>query len=491
MSISFNGIPNTLRVPFLYAEFDSSKAQQGAGVQAYKLLVLGQKRSTGTAVADVPVRVTNIADAITFFGEGSFLHNMLVKVFKNNKVTSCTVIPQADNGAGVAASGALSFTGPATSDGTLSLYIGGVLIQIAVASGDIATAIATNVAAAINEVTSLPVTAAVDGTDAFKVNITCQHKGLLGNGIDLRFNYQDGEALPAGVACTITAMASGTTAPTLTAAISAMGEVQFNVIACPYNDATSLSAIEAELLDRWGPMRQNDGVAFTAKDDTNGNLITFGDGRNSKHVCCVGIYKALSPSYEIAAAVAAVAAFYGNIDPARPFTGLPLLGIVAPAETNQFTLEERNLLLLDGIATLKVDANGLVVIERLITMYQKNSSGAADTSFLDVNTLLTLSYLRWDWRTYMMNKYPRHKLASDGTRFGAGQAIITPKVGKAEAVAKFREWEELGLVEGGDQFKRDLIVERNASDPNRLDFLLPTDLINQLQVIGTQIGFLL
>jgi phage tail sheath gpL-like len=47
-----------------------------------------------------------------------------------------------------------------------------------------------------------------------------------------------------------------------------MTETQFDVIAFPYNDATSLTAIEAELLDRWGPVRQNDGMAFTCKDDT-------------------------------------------------------------------------------------------------------------------------------------------------------------------------------------------------------------------------------
>ena len=91
----------------------------------------------------------------------------------------------------------------------------------------------------------------------------------------------------------------------------------------------------------------------------------------------------------------------------------------------------------------------------------------------------------------MLLRYPRHKLADDGTRFGPGQAIITPKIGKSEAIARFELWEELGLVEGFEQFKRDLIVERNAQDVNRLDFLLSPDLMNQLRVVGAQIGFLL
>ncbi|MNG29476.1 Phage tail sheath protein [compost metagenome] len=60
---------------------------------------------------------------------------------------------------------------------------------------------------------------------------------------------------------------------------------------------------------------------------------------------------------------------------------------------------------------------------------------------------------------------------------------------KAEALAKFREWEELGLVENIDDFKANLVAERNASDPNRLDVLLPPDLVNQLRIIANKIQF--
>jgi phage tail sheath gpL-like len=103
--------------------------------------------------------------------------------------------------------------------------------------------------------------------------------------------------------------------------------------------------------------------------------------------------------------------------------------------------------------------------------------------------MLTLLYLRFTFRNRLLGRYPRHKLASDGTRFGAGQAVITPKIGKAEAVAWFRDMEELGLVENFDQFKTDLVVERNVADPNRLDFLLPPDLINGFIVGAANIQF--
>jgi len=197
-----------------------------------------------------------------------------------------------------------------------------------------------------------------------------------------------------------------------------------------------------------------------------------------------------SAPWEWSAAYAGNIAKSGQADPARPFQTLPLLSILAPTEAEQFTLTERNNLLFDGIATYKVTANQ-PVIERAITTFQTNAAGAADTSYLDVNTLLTLSYLRFSFRNRMATKYSRHKLANDGTRFGPGQLVITPLIGKAEAVALFAEWEEAGLVEGLDQFKRDLIVERNSVDVNRLDFLLPPDLINQLRVVGAVIQFLL
>src|SRR5262249_4134124 len=148
-----------------------------------------------------------------------------------------------------------------------------------------------------------------------------------------------------------------------------------------------------------------------------------------------------------AGAISAVVANSGSRDPARPFQTLGLNGVLPPQVGEGLTDDERNLLLYDGISTLLTGAGGKVRIERMITTYKTNDFGAADTSYLDLTTILTLSYLRYDLRNYILRKYPRHKLANDGTRFGSGQAIVTPKLMKSEIIAKFREWEGIGLVE--------------------------------------------
>jgi len=100
-------------------------------------------------------------------------------------------------------------------------------------------------------------------------------------------------------------------------------------------------------------------------------------------------------------------------------------------------------------------------------------------------------YLRYDFRTQILTRYPRAKLADDGVQVGPGQQVMTPKLGKAEAINIFRGWEFLGLCENVAQFKQDLVCVRSTTDPNRLEWLLPPDLMNQFRVGAAVIQFLL
>jgi phage tail sheath gpL-like len=486
MAISFDSVPSALRVPFVAAEFNNSRAQQGPALLPYRALLVGQKTSAGTAAANSLHRVTRASQVLTLAGRGSMLHRMALAYFSTNRATETWIAVLEDNIAGAAATGTITTTGPSTAAGTISLYVGGTLVSVAVANGKSANEVAGLIKDAITADTDLPVTASVADN---VVTVTFRHKGLAGNELNVRANYQDGEALPAGVTLTIVQLANGTTSPALSTLISNLGDNWYHVWAHPYTDSDSLTAIEAELASRFDAMRMIDGVAFTAKEASHSNLSTLGGTRNSPHSCIVACNGSPTPPFEIAAAVLAEAAKAGAADPARPFQTIPLTWVKPPAEADRFTIEERNLLLFDAISTLKVGSGEQVQLERLITTYQTNAAGATDTAYLDVTTMLTLMYLRFSFRAQMLSKYPRHKLASDGARFGAGQAVITPKIGKAEAVLWFRQMEEMGLVENFGQFKADLVVERNATDPNRLDFLLPPDLINQLIVSAASIQF--
>lgn len=491
MSITFNSIPTNRRLPGVLAEFNSSRASSGPAILPYKALIIGQKTSAGTATADTVVRVTSAAQASTYGGVGSMLHRMALAWFAANKTTEVWLGVLADNGAGTAATKTITFSGTSTAAGTVSLYIGGELISVAVASGVAHTVVSAAVNTAIVAVQTTRGLSVTSGESTGVVTLTARHKGTVGQDLDVRVNYQLGEATPAGITVTIANAVSGATNPSLTSLIAALGDVQYHVVVNPYTDATSLTALEAELSSRFGPTRQIDGFMVASAVGSNSVLGTLGDTRNSPHSVIVGQAgeTPITPPTEFAAEVAAVAALALSADPARPLQTLPLAWSKSPAESDLFTDAERNLMLYDGIATTKVVAGGLVQIERLVTTYQTNAAGGADTAYLDLTTLATLMYYRYSLRASLLAQFPRHKLANDGARFGAGQAVVTPKIIEAACLAHFRQLEELGLLEGFDQFKEDLVVERNLSDPNRVDILVPPDLINGFIVGAISIQF--
>lgn len=488
MSISYDSIPGpaSLRKPGVYSEIDNSQAVRGPQAVTYRRLLLGQKLAAGTATDDTLVRVTSPTQADTLFGQGSMLAGMVRAALAIDSYTELLVMPLADNAAGAAATATIVVAGLATAPGTIQLMVAGRRVSVGVASGDAAAAIATAIATAITASSDMPVTAAAATAT---VTLTSRHKGEAGNSLDARVNYFAGQALPAGVGLTISAFSGGAGNPDLSGAMAALGDEWLHTWALAYDDAASLATVKTELASRFAWDREIEAHAFVAARGSQGSLGALGDSHNSQHLTIVMANDEPMPAYEKAAETMAIAAYYAAIDPARPIQNLGYTWCLPPAAAARFTNQERNLLLFDGIATTKVSADGTMQVERLITTYSTNSAGASDISYLDSETLFTLMFIRHDWRDYILRKYPRHKLANNGTRYGVGQAVVTPNVMKAEAVAKFREWEDLGLVENIDDFKANLIGERNASDPNRLDMLLPPDLVNQLRIVANKIQF--
>lgn len=489
MAISFSQVPSNLRVPGAYFEVSNNQAQSALD-QLSRILVFGQRLSTGTVDELVPTLVTSKEDAITFFGRGSNLANMFSTLFDNNSFTEKWCVALDDDAVGVQATGTLTVTASSTIAGTISLYVAGVLVQIVVATGDAQNAIATAIRDAINANLDLPVTATVSTN---VVTVTARHKGTIGNQIDLRLNYRgalNGEVMPSGVSIAIVDMASGATDPDIDDAIAVLPDEIYGYWLEPWTGSANLNALDTELNRRWGPTVQLEGHVFTAAAGSVGTLSTLGNSRNNQHMT---IYDAASnsptPAYLWASALVGQVAFAATNDPARPFNTLPQVGILAEPAEDRRTFSERNTLLYDGIATHKVTQSGEVQIERVITTYQKNSADVADSSYLDANTLFTLSYLRQSLRVLFTSKFPRHKLADDGTRFGAGQPIMTPKIAKSEIVALAGMWEENGLIEDIEAFKTNLIVERDTTDPTRLNAVIPPDLVNGFQILAAVIEF--
>jgi phage tail sheath gpL-like len=487
-AIAFSLIQDSTRVPLFYVEADNSQANFFQINQ--RTLVIGQMLAAGSATAGVPILTQSAGGNTELFGAGSMLADMLATYRRNDSFGEVWALPLEDDAAGVAASSTVTFTGPATAAGTIALYIAGIRVRTGVASGDDATAIAAAVAAAVNAAT----TAVTAGSALGVVTLTARHKGEAGNDIDVRVNHYGeagGERLPTGVGAAIVAMAGGATNPDLAAPLAALGDEPFDFVVLPYTDTPSLEAVEAEWGDatgRWSPNRQVYGHVFAVRRGTVGTLLTFGAGRNDPHVSVIGYDGSPSAPWQWAAALAGAVAPACRNDPARPFQTLEMRGIMAPALPDRPTLSERNSLLFGGITTWTVNVDA-VRVERVITTYRVNAFGDPDGSYLDYNTLATLTEVFRRLRQRITSKFPRVKLANDGEPVRPGSATITPGIARAEMIALYAEMQELGLVENMEAFRAHLIVQRNADDPNRLDVLFPPDLVNQLRIFAVLAQF--
>ena len=485
-NVSFNGIPVDIRTPGQFIEIDNTRAVGGIPQQARKILILGQRLASGSVVAATPTRVMSGAHAIGLFGLGSMLAQMVAAAKAANSSTDMFACALDDLVAGVAATGTLTITGAPAAPGTLNLYVAGTAVKVGVAVNETNTVTAANIAAAINANPGLPVTA----TSALGVvTLTARHKGENGNYVDLRLNYYDGEALPAGLIVAIVAMAGGTGNPDITAALASLGGDQYYTIITPWTDAANMGVLETFLLGRWGPMSQKTGSAFGCVSGTYSGLVTLGHARNSSMSLLFGIYDMPVAPWVSAATWGSVIEFNGAVDPARGFQTLVLPGLMAPPVKSQFTRDQRDILLHNGISTFTVDQGGNVLIEQVVTTYQTNSFGVADVSYLKLNSVWTADAVRYAVRARIALRFPRHKLANDGTNFAPGQAIVTPSIIRAELIGLFREMEEAGLVEDFNQFKNDLLVVRSTANINQINAVIPPNLINQFDVFAASVQF--
>jgi len=497
MPISFNQIPADLKVPLYWVEVDPSMA--GIPTITLPALMVGTMiDAEGDADPDVPIAIGSQAQADAHFGQGSELSLMFKSYFANNFANFVYALPVAEPVAGTAATGSIAVTTPPNDAGTIHLYIGGEHIPVNIAASDTINNIATALADAINAIDDLPVSA--DDSTPGTVTLTCRWKGSSGNDITVSLNYFGsigGEVTPPGLVLTLPAtgfLSGGVGVPVFDNAIAALGEQNFEYVALPYTDSTSLLAWEEEYgfedTGRWGWQRQLYGHIFSAKRGLYSDLITFGQTRNSGLVSIMGVEKTSpSPVYVWAAAYAAKAQRALVNDPARPLQTLSLNRVKLAPLHERFDMVELNSLAGSGIATQKPGPDNQPMISRETTSYQLNLYGNPDDAYELVTTLATLAKLIRNQRQLITSEFPRFKLANDGTRIGPGQAVVTPVIIKAALIAQYQLDEFVGLVEDLPSFIENLIVERDPNNPNRVNVLYPPDLINQLRIFAVKAQF--
>lgn len=481
-------VPSNILIPFVGIEFDSSQAFSGPATVPIESLLIGQKITAGTGTVETKYVVTNADQVSVHGGAGSHIHMMAKAYFKNVSTAPCTIIMLDDGGSATAATVTTTITGTAATEaGELDIYFNGIRVATAVAVGDTPTATGDNVVTAVGLLDGFPATVAnVTGV----LTWTMKSKGIAAGDIDIRDSYNSGEKVPAGLTVAHGTVTAGTVDPDVQDAIDAIGDSWFNLVANPYTDNTNTAAIKTYAAAQDGPMVMKDQIWFGMLRDTRSNIITYGldtTNHNSKHLATGAWYKRLQSTSEGAAAI--VGAFAQSLlaDVGRPLHRITIQGISALDKNDRWTATERNQVGVSGIMTLTDDVG--VQSEATVTMYLKNSAGASDPAYQYINTVYNLMAQRYRFRVQILTKYPRARLANSNEKIRPGLQVMTPNVGKNEALIWYRQLEEDGLAEDYDTFKSNVVCRRSTSNVNRLEWLLPSDLVNQFIVGSADIQF--
>ena len=481
--ISFQTIPEALRYPGAYIEVDGSQAGLGADIPA--MLIVGQKLATGNAAAGEVVRINGVNDAKIKAGEGSMLHRMVEAYRKIDKVLDIFILPYADNAAGVQASSTIVATAAATEAGTLALYIAGKLVSVAITAAmttaQIATAIATAVTAA-----GLAVQATAT-VNASTVTLTARHKGTSGNNIDVRLSIF-GESKPAGLALTLSAFTGGAGDPVMGDLSAIIGQRWFRYVALGISDAATLAAWDAESKVRYLPPIQAGFRLFTAHRGDYTAAAAFGETKNYEHIVNLQTFINPTTTWEAAAIVAAAAApkLYNN--PVESLEGIPLPGIMG-LDYHNWT--NANSLLFKGMSVMQISRDGTASIKRLISMYQFRPDGTADDAYLDINAAEVMERIRYEQRIGAIKKFTGTAAAKNNEGYRPGLRITTVDSVKAYLLSLYQNFlmREKGWVQAYDFYKTNLVVEQDATNPSRFNFLDTPVILTPFYVLAGRAQF--
>jgi len=483
--IGFDYVPANAKASAVFVEQKAVRGSLGTLLIPHKIALLGQYNTGKTPTDNVAQLLTDPDDAATRYGLGSMLHIMAKAAFAGAGIVPVYAIPLAD-GAGVAASSDITVGVATVTTGTISLYIGGRRVSIAVNAGQTADEIATAIRAAVNADTHLPV-AATGATS--HVILTCRWKGTTGNGIRIQQDLADGESLqePGGVTLTIPMMSGGTVDPTLTTALANLGDAWYTEIVSPYVDATSLTAIDAAWTARINPGVKRPFAGIMASILGQGDFITLVSARNSPSTTIVPVQDSPHAPYEIAAAAAGVVAARATATPGRPYRGLTVPGI-RRGSTPPWTYAQRDAVIAAGGSTTMPQTDSTVKIEDLATTYKTNSQGGADDSWRWTETIANIQEKIYSCEQLFSGSPFDAAVIVDDASVTAQPYAVRPKTAKAFVIRLIDElWVPCALTKERDAVVAGIIAEINGSNPGRLDILIPDVLAAGLKIIAGRI----
>lgn len=466
--IDFDTIPGSIRVPGQYIEFNTRNAVQGLPQNPQKVLMVAPMLTAGIQPALEPVQLFSDAEAADLFGQGSLAHLMVRQAFANNPYLDLTVIGIADHSAGVQATATVTLSGTATALGVVEITIGGKQVSTAVNTGETAATVAGRLKTAI---TAADVTVTASGSGA-AVTLTAKHKGEIGNESGLTVSTGN-----TGLTYQANVFTGGAKNADIATALSKVAGKHYHIICSPFSDDANAKALSNHITNVSNAIEQRGCIGVLGMSAALSTATTVTGKINDGRITCAWYKGAVEPNGIIAAGYAAVLAF--EEDPAKPLNTLEIKGLAVTPDAQWPLFAECNNALYNGLTPLTV-VNNRVQIMRAVSTYTKSANNTDDPALLDITTIRTLDYVRRSVKERIALRFPRDKLSDR----------LLPKV-KSEILDVLIKLDQAEIIENAEANKGKLVVARAQNDPNRVNAIIPADVVNGLHVFAGRIDLIL
>jgi phage tail sheath gpL-like len=484
------------------------------GLTDQKVLLVGQQTAAGTATSGA-LRSNFLNDNAwdAEYGENSMLAGMVRGYRTINKETQVDAIGL-DDASGTAATGTITFTGPATEAGTITVVVGSETnhsFDVPVASGDTATVIGDALEALITADSKIIVTAA---NVAGVVTLTAVHDGLEGNFISIKTT-----GTVAGVGYTVVAMASGATNPTLTGLFDVVDGIRYQTVVIP--QSYGISTLTDFLDPRFNVNDEVlDGVGVISITDTFSNNLATVTAENSQSVVALTNKKVDNATYRgsslleldtvtatLFAAVrslrltdgAAVAdiliadargykdAFGGIHMASLPYHNTEVAGLpIVQPEFGYTKLEIDQLVTAGGSVIGANRGKTEAILDKIVTTYKTDQASNPDVTFKTLNNVDELSAIREFYFNNVKKEYSQSRLSRGDLKPGYSNA----NVGSVSAfcVGLHGELADNVIVDSGADalkiFKDALVVEISDFAAGELTIAMLFSIMGQLRVVN-------
>lgn len=510
------GLPLSTKTPGVNISLILGGPGTSAGTAAKRLLVIGNKTSSGTMANATPTFFSSADAAGTYAGRGSELHRMALAVFAQYPAATLYGCAAAD-AAGTAATLVITFATTATAGFSVRVYACGLTFDVAVASGDTATTIAAAVVAAINAQDVLPYTAA---NVAGVVTLTARNTGPRGNTLTCAFSFISAAGLETPITTSSTSsgaattgilsggtqtdgeyfFSGGATQDSIVAALASVATERFDRIVCASIDATNVDLLANQVDTLNGPTIQLRQQWLCGSIAGQSTAKAFAIARNRSFGQVVWHYNSRLPVWEVAAQVAAARlvgdVYAGGIlegeasDPAANLDGMQLATVPIQATVaDRPTATEIEDSLNNGLTPLAPSSArpGYAQVVRSITS-RSVANSVQNYAVLDTSVPTICQYVADDLQSKLGVAYAGFKLAPDSSDGLPPRAprVTTPTLIRSLVAAELKGYEESGILVNVAANMSLLTVALSVT-PGRVDCEIPAACIPGLHILGANV----